>query len=232
MCTTDCKEFVRAQLAETEVSGRKVLEVGAYDVNGSVRSMVRAMGPAMYVGVDVIDGPGVDVVCDVQSLVARFGECSFDVVISTEMLEHVADWSGAVNNLQAVLKPGGVLIVTTRSQGCHFHGYPADFWRFEASDMLVIFADMDIEAICPDESGTPGIFIRARMTARPRVELRAVKLYSIVRHRRSLRATFTDIAVSRAVAVAIRLGVKLLPTSAKRAGRRVLGLSRTAVETA
>ena len=60
--------FLGAQLAATEVSGRNVLEVGAFDANGTVRSIVLALGPAQDVCVDIIEGPCVDVVCDVHSL--------------------------------------------------------------------------------------------------------------------------------------------------------------------
>lgn len=38
---------------------------------------------------------------------------SFDVVVAGEMLEHVADLSGTVNEIGRVLRPGGVLVCDT-----------------------------------------------------------------------------------------------------------------------
>jgi SAM-dependent methyltransferase len=52
----------------------------------------------------------------------------FDLVLCTEVLEHVADWQTAFHNLAALLAPRGRLLIT-----CPFfyplHEQPYDFWR-------------------------------------------------------------------------------------------------------
>jgi len=48
------------------VAGAKVLEIGACDVNGSVRGLFQAA--ANYVGVDLQEGPGVDLASFGQSV--------------------------------------------------------------------------------------------------------------------------------------------------------------------
>jgi SAM-dependent methyltransferase len=52
----------------------------------------------------------------------------FDLILCTEVLEHVLDWPAAWNNLGRLLAPGGRLIIT-----CPFiyplHEEPYDFWR-------------------------------------------------------------------------------------------------------
>jgi SAM-dependent methyltransferase len=90
---------------------------------------------------------------------------SFDLVITTEMLEHVQDWKAVIANMKGVLKPGGVIFITTRSEGFPFHEYPGDYWRFEVEDMREIFSDFKIETLLPDPS-EPGVFIRARKPAK------------------------------------------------------------------
>ena len=60
---------------------------------------------------------GVDEICDAAKLRERFGDAAFDVVISTELLEHVRDWSVVVSNLKHVVKPGGVLLVHRLKNG-------------------------------------------------------------------------------------------------------------------
>jgi hypothetical protein len=45
---------------KTFIEGARVLEMGSYNVNGSVRDMFALAG--RYVGVDLVEGPGVDLV--------------------------------------------------------------------------------------------------------------------------------------------------------------------------
>lgn len=160
MCNRDCLAFAERNLTAERVAGRRVLEVGAQDVNGSARSLVERHGPAEYVGVDIAEGPGVDELCDVGDLVERFGAGRFDLILCTEVLEHVRDWRRALSNLKHVLATGGTLLVTTRSIGFHYHGYPFDFWRFEAEDIKVMTADMSLETLESDAS-SPGVFFAA-----------------------------------------------------------------------
>src|SRR2546426_6948724 len=117
MCHSGCIEFAASRLSAEEVNDRDVLEVGSRDVNGSVRTVIEALGPASYLGVDIEEGPGVDVLCDATNLVSRFGQERFDVVISTELLEHVCDWRSVIGEMKSVLRTGGVLLITTRSKG-------------------------------------------------------------------------------------------------------------------
>ncbi|MBO0813560.1 MAG: class I SAM-dependent methyltransferase [Actinobacteria bacterium] len=139
-------------------------EAGAYNVNGSVREHVEQLGPASYTGVDITPGPGVDQVLDAADL-PKLGK--FGVVISTEMLEHAEDWQAAVAGLIRALAPGGTLVITTRSVGFPYHGYPADHWRFstEAMSQIMNAAGLDILDVRADDPGSPGVFCKARKPA-------------------------------------------------------------------
>jgi 2-polyprenyl-3-methyl-5-hydroxy-6-metoxy-1,4-benzoquinol methylase len=86
-----------------------------------------------------------------EKLLECFSPESFDVVISTELLEHVQDWRLIVNNMKSVLKTGGYMYITTCSYGFPFHAYPYDFWRYELTDMEEIFADFDIIKVKRDK---------------------------------------------------------------------------------
>ena len=197
MCNDSCLEFGRRMLRQKDIHGKRVLEVGSLDVNGTMRPLIETHGPSEYVGVDIEMGPNVDVVCQAEDLVDRFGEGAFEVVTSTEMLEHVREWREVVRNLKGVVSPGGVLLITTRSFGVPYHGYPYDFWRYELDDMREIFSDMVIEGLEPDPL-LAGVMMRARKSTefaeRP---LPDYALYSIVTRKRSVDITDLDVHICK-----------------------------------
>jgi SAM-dependent methyltransferase len=184
MCNNACIDFARKNIAKVEIEGKSLIEVGSLNVNGSLRPVIEIMRPAKYIGVDLTFGPGVEVICRAEDLISSFGIKSFDVVIATELLEHVKDWRGVVSNIKQVLKPGGILLVTTRSRGAEYHGYPFDFWRYEISDMEEIFSEFQIDRIESDPL-VPGVFMKA-VKKNPFVEhdTLEMKLFSILKGRR------------------------------------------------
>ena len=211
MCNAACIQFGRSRLARQDVQNKKVIEVGSRNLNGSLRADIEALGTASYLGVDVSEGPGVDEICDITDLDSRYGPESFDVVISTELLEHVRDWRKAVSNLKRILRPNGVLLLTTRSKGFSYHGYPYDFWRYEVDDMKTIFSDLSIEVIETDPI-SPGVFVRATKPAGfSERNLDAIDLYSIVTDRRCKDVTGFDVSVRRLRHKTRRLLSRVLP---------------------
>lgn len=156
--------FGMSALTAAEARGKSVLEVGSMNVNGSLREHVLSLGPTSYLGVDFMAGPGVDVVCDASHLEQRFGKDAFDIVISTEMLEHAQDWRGAVLAMKTVLRGGGLLLLTARGPGFPLHGYPHDWHRFTVQDFRRMFSDFEIGAL-KDDPQHPGVLLLARKPA-------------------------------------------------------------------
>lgn len=97
-------------------SGGRVLECGASIVNYTARGLFPL---SEYVGIDVHPGAGVDVVTLVHDYEA---ESPFDVVVSTQMLEHDPYWRESVAAMVKALKPGGALLLTYASPNCPRHG--------------------------------------------------------------------------------------------------------------
>lgn len=159
--------FACSALGPADVTGKHVIEAGAYDVNGSARGHVEALQPASYTGTDMRPGPGVDLVCLAEDLPAEFGPDAADILLATEMLEHAADWQGAVRGMTGVLAPGGVLVLTTRGPGFPLHGYPEDHWRFtvDAMGQIIKAAGLDVLRLEPDLPTDPGVFVKARKPA-------------------------------------------------------------------
>ena len=179
MCNPACIRFALDHIGRLDVEGKSVLEVGSHNVNGSFRDHIQYFRPASYLGVDARAGPGVDQVCRAEDLLSTFGSASFDLIVSTEMLEHVAEWRIVVRNLKECVKPWGKLVITTRSFGFPLHQYPDDYWRFETYDLQHIFADFQIETLMKDPS-EPGVFLKAvRPQSAAPVDLDSVSLFSM-----------------------------------------------------
>ena len=163
------------------------MEVGSRNVNGSIRPFIMKYAPNNYVGIDYVSGDGVDLITDARLLVEKFGENIFDIVISTEMLEHAEDWRSVINGMKRVLKPNGLLIITTRSPGFGYHAYPYDYWRYTLEDFNEIFSDLEILVLERDDKTNPGVLMKARkpLTFSPK-NLDNVFLYSVINCRREL----------------------------------------------
>lgn len=100
------------------IAGAKVLEIGAYDVNGSIR---RVLGSASeHVGVDLTRGPGVDLVAYGHEVDHPDG--MYDLAVSGECFEHDPHWRETFANMVRVTRPGGLVVVTCASHGRPEHG--------------------------------------------------------------------------------------------------------------
>lgn len=192
MCHPSCIVFGAINLTKEDIQRKRVLEIGSYDVNGSIRSLVESLSPSEYMGVDLQEGPGVDLVCSAEELLNCFPLESFDVVISTEMIEHVKDWKKVISNIKNVCKKGGIILLTTRSYGFPYHPSPTDFWRFEIDDMETIFSDCEILTLEKDRE-FPGVFIKIRKPIDfKEKDLSNYELYSIINHKKMVEITDDD----------------------------------------
>lgn len=103
-----------------------ILEIGSYNVNGTLR--VFAPEGCHYVGIDIEEGPGVD-------LVAAPGEPlpvddgSFDLVVSTSVFEHDSVFWQTFLELCSKVRQGGYIYMNAPSNGA-VHRFPRDSWRF------------------------------------------------------------------------------------------------------
>lgn len=86
--------------------GNRVIEFGSLDVNGSPRSKFDK--PIEYIGVDAQPGPGVNFI----GLTHKYDNGSFDVVISTEMLEHDPYWDLSLAKMLDIVRIGGSFMCT------------------------------------------------------------------------------------------------------------------------
>lgn len=110
----------------TKISAPTVVEIGARNVNGSLRRVVPSH--VKYVGVDLVAAPGVDIVLD-DPYKLPFEDSSIDVVVSSSCYEHSEFFWESFLEIQRVLKDSGLFYMNVPSNG-DFHRYPVDCWRF------------------------------------------------------------------------------------------------------
>jgi SAM-dependent methyltransferase len=94
---------------------RAVVDIGARDINGSVRQLFAG---ARYLGIDLEEGHGVDVVADGATYDPPFVP---DTVVCCEVLEHTPAGPAILANAYRVLGPYGLLIVTCAGMGRPAH---------------------------------------------------------------------------------------------------------------
>lgn len=112
-----------------------VLDVGSLDVNGNYRRMISSRGFS-YTGIDITPGKNVDIVVEPYSY--PFPSNYFDIVISGSTMEHVKDLHLWISEIVRVLKPGGLLSITTHTSW-DYHPHPVDCWRIMQDGMIYLF---------------------------------------------------------------------------------------------
>lgn len=152
--------WFRAALDRTEVEYKDVAEVGSKWINGSIYEFISLYCPGTYLGIDIEPGRGVNKILAAKDLPSAG---SFDLVISTECLDHCEDWKAAITGMVTALRPGGLLMLTTRSEGFPYHPHPGDYWRFSVSDMTLIGERLGLHVLSVvNDPEIFGVFFRAQ----------------------------------------------------------------------
>ena len=100
------------------IAGSRLIEIGSYAVNGTMRSYFATT--AEYVGMDLVDGPGVDVLTFGHEVDHESG--SYDIATSGECFEHDPHWRETFANMVRLTRPGGLVAFTCASAGRPEHG--------------------------------------------------------------------------------------------------------------
>jgi ubiquinone/menaquinone biosynthesis C-methylase UbiE len=103
-------------------------KVGALDRESPLK-LDLGCGPARrgadFVGVDVLDGPSVDVVGDVLDVLRALGDESVAEIYSSHLFEHIDDLSELVDEVERVLVVGGRLhVVVPHFSNAYYYSDP------------------------------------------------------------------------------------------------------------
>ena len=114
-----------------------IYEFGSYQVkNQEKRANLREFFPDMeYVGCDMREGPGVDVVMDMENMDMPLFSCGS--ILSLDTLEHVLNPAKAIAKCYTHVNPAGWVVLST-VMNFPIHDYPGDYWRFTPMCMHVL----------------------------------------------------------------------------------------------
>jgi SAM-dependent methyltransferase len=142
----EAEHLARYHWAGALVKGKRVLDAGCGTGYGS--DLLAKAGAAEVVGVDIDPrafeaaptrgNPVRLVAADVRALAAELGD--FDVVVCFEVIEHLDDPETALDRLAAVLRPDGVLAVSSPNRDVYPPGNPYHKHEFRPEELAETLA--------------------------------------------------------------------------------------------
>src|SRR5687767_7792114 len=116
------KRFVDSHLAGRAGEALRVADIGSQIINGSYRPLFDQPG-WQYVGIDMAEGAGVDLVLGDVYRWSEIADGSFDVVVSGQALEHIEFFWLTMLEIARITRPGGLVCLIAPSGG-YEHRYP------------------------------------------------------------------------------------------------------------
>lgn len=96
-----------------------------------------------YIGIDLAENPRASIHISPLGKI-DLADHQMDVVLSTQVLEHVEDPLFYLGEAQRILKPGGLLILSTHGYWM-FHPDPTDYWRWTSTGLRKIITQNGFE---------------------------------------------------------------------------------------
>lgn len=137
-----CQDWMTKIKPKVPESLGHVLEIGSLNINGTAKDYFKAES---WLGVDMIDGKDVDLVMNAHDLLEELREKTYDTVVCMNTLEHDNKFWITLENINKLLKKGGLFIFAQPTLGFPIHNHPDDYWRLTRSALeQVIFEGYEI----------------------------------------------------------------------------------------
>ncbi len=114
---------------------------------------ILAAGVGRYVGADVEQNRfgTVDIIFEPGDALP-LGDCSVDTVLSTQVLEHVAEPQAYLREVARILKPGGHVILTCPASFM-LHEEPHDYYRFTRYGIAHLLGQCQLNIVSLETAG-------------------------------------------------------------------------------
>lgn len=133
--------------------GKKILDVGSYDVNGCYKEIFSDID-IEYVGLDIEPGNNVDIVVEKLYCWDSLKDESFDYIISGQAFEHIEYPWLTMQEIYKKLKPEGIICIIAPN-GLGEHRFPKDCYRYYADGMNAMASWAGFEMIEVSVAGIP-----------------------------------------------------------------------------
>lgn len=139
-------DYFILQTAEEEFNLKpKILEIGSRIQENQSHLAIRQIfgnknNKDEYIGIDFIEGPGVDMVENVQNL--PLADNYFNTIIALNLLEHVEQFWLAVDEIKRLIAQTGIIILSTPFI-FEIHGCPHDYYRFTPDYYRGVFKEFN-----------------------------------------------------------------------------------------
>jgi SAM-dependent methyltransferase len=100
-----------------------------------------------------INGSNHTFLCNIENI--PVSDETYDVIINTQVLEHVENPQKAIHEFYRILRPGGKLFLTA-PQGWKLHGEPNNFFYFTKYGLHLLFRNAGFSVIYIESQG--GVF--------------------------------------------------------------------------
>ena len=152
----ETRAFVEAVVSVIPIP-EPVVEIGALQIEGQEKyaDLRPFFAGKEFIGCDMREGPGVDRIENLHEL--KFEDNSVGTMILLDTMEHVRYPFKAMQEVHRVLKPGGVLLMTSVML-CPIHAYPSDYWRFTPEAFNVLLEPFETAQVFSDR---PALFPRS-----------------------------------------------------------------------
>jgi SAM-dependent methyltransferase len=143
-------QFITREVPPLLKAGSLVLDAGSgSDEEQFFREMLRSSGARAH-ACDIASRPGLDLRADLERMPIRGS--SYDVVICTQVLEHVRHPRLVCEELFRILKPGGHLLITV-PQGQAMHDLPNNYFNYTYYGIRLVLEEAGFEVVGIEPQG-------------------------------------------------------------------------------
>ncbi|MFA5014531.1 MAG: methyltransferase domain-containing protein [Actinomycetota bacterium] len=124
-----------------------ILEVGSKNY-GNTQNLRPLFKNTEYIGVDMRDGEGVDIVVDLmekfEHIEEKLENRRFHTIVCFSVLEHCLNPFKMCSNIERLLEKNGLLFISVPF-AWRIHGYPNDYWRFTPEGIKLLFPHLKFD---------------------------------------------------------------------------------------